>query len=96
MENEREAKISREELLAKKNEKAKEVVTSRILTSEEHQKIKAEQAKKQMVDIRRNVKIEGGLVTKNSSDLGRINLIGPVFEDPNILDYALYDIDYII
>lgn len=55
--------------MKRKNEKAKEIVMSRILTSEEHQKIAAEQALKRAVDIRRNVKVQDGIQTQNSSNI---------------------------
>ena len=71
-EEEREGKISREELIRRKNEKAKDVVTSRILTSEEHRKIKEEQTLKRVVDIRRSVRIEDKMQSQNSSNLGQL------------------------
>jgi len=65
-EKEREEKIGRDELLKMKNERAKEISMARILTQEEHQKIKAEQAMKGVVDIRRNLKSQ--LETSNSAN----------------------------
>ena len=65
-EKEREEKIGRDELLKMKNERAKEISMARILTQEEHAKIKAEQAMKGVVDIRRNLKSQ--LETSNSAN----------------------------
>ena len=65
-EKEREEKIGRDQLLKMKNERAKEISMARILTQEEHQKIKAEQAMKGVVDIRRNLKSQ--LETSNSAN----------------------------
>lgn len=65
-EKEREEKIGRDELLKMKTERAKEISMGRILTQEEHQKIKAEQAMKGVVDIRRNLKSQ--LETSNSAN----------------------------
>ena len=65
----REEKIGREELMKQREEKAREVVTNRILTSEEHQKIKAAEALKRAVDLRRNVKMDDTITTQNSSNV---------------------------
>ena len=54
-ENEKEAKISREQLRKLNEERAKEVATNRLLTQEEHEKIRIENAMQHVVDVRRNV-----------------------------------------
>jgi non-homologous end joining protein Ku len=52
----KETELNRDDLNKLKNEQAKEIVLNRILTSEEHQKIAAEQALKMTVDTRRKMK----------------------------------------
>ena len=78
LDDQREEKIDRDELIKMKNEKAEQVVQSRILTQAEHEMIKAEQALKNVVDIRRN-KTMGLDQSANSSNLvplSKIELVG--------------------
>ena len=92
VDDERETKIDRDELLRMKNEKVKKifwnfflsfnkatnVVQSRILTQAEHQMIKQEQALKNVVDIRRQ-KTMGLDQSANSSNLvplAKIEMVG--------------------
>ena len=78
LDEQREEKIDRDELIKMKNEKAEQVVQSRILTQAEHEMIKAEQALKNVVDIRRN-KTMGLDQSANSSNLvplSKIELVG--------------------
>ena len=78
LDEQREQKIDRDELIKLKNEKAEQVVQSRILTQGEHEMIKAEQALKNVVDIRRN-KTMGLDQSANSSNLvplSKIEMVG--------------------
>jgi len=78
LDEQREEKIDRDELIKMKNDKAEQVVQSRILTQAEHEMIKAEQALKNVVDIRRN-KTMGLDQSANSSNLvplSKIELVG--------------------
>ena len=78
LDDQREEKIDRDELIKMKNKKAEQVVQSRILTQAEHEMIKAEQALKNVVDIRRN-KTMGLDQSANSSNLvplSKIELVG--------------------
>jgi len=73
-ENQIEAKVSREKLLKMKEERATEVGLNRLLTQEEHEKIKIEKAMQGVVDIRRKVNSEIK-AAENSSNIVAMNKI---------------------
>ncbi|CBY12951.1 unnamed protein product [Oikopleura dioica] len=73
-----EEKVGREELLKMKQEKAKSVLTSRILSDAEFQKIKIEQATQKAVDIHRKVTASSQLSATNSSNLVELKNIEQV------------------
>ena len=69
-----ETKESREELLKRKEDRATEVVLNRLLTQEEHEKIKIEKAMQGVVDVRRKVNTEIK-AAENSSNIVAMNKI---------------------
>ncbi|CAG5111921.1 Oidioi.mRNA.OKI2018_I69.chr2.g6192.t1.cds [Oikopleura dioica] len=73
-----EEKVGREELLKMKQEKAKNVLTTRVLTDAEFQKIKIEQATQKAVDIHRKVTPSSLLSAENSSNLVELKKIEQV------------------